>query len=315
MSQLKKYFDKAGGTGLIKNYFKNGVLGTALCQFLITGKSKTALEILRLSVALKKQQKLYRKYRKAWDAFDKNYVEKEHKESNKLWIFWWQKMDNAPYIVQKCYQSVRQYFDDKDIILITQDNYKQFTEFPQYIIDKLLDGKITLTHFSDLLRLELLTKHGGLWLDATILCTSNDIPQSILNSELFVFRPQKPGSNGKATTLSSWLMYAKTNNRILTATRDMLYLFWEKNNSLTDYYLIHEFFSIACLRYHEEAEKIYPYDNSIPHLLQLHFFQPFNKQWWEDWKKLTPFHKLSYKFSKEDFDKKGTFYDIIFNNQ
>ena len=32
-------------------------------------------------------------------------------------------------------------------------------------------GQITKTHLSDLLRLELLIRYGGTWIDATVFCT------------------------------------------------------------------------------------------------------------------------------------------------
>lgn len=55
---LLELFRKQGGFSLIKQFFHGGVLGTAMYEFLLLGKSRTALEILRLSVTLKIKQKL-----------------------------------------------------------------------------------------------------------------------------------------------------------------------------------------------------------------------------------------------------------------
>ena len=311
MSKIKYYFEKAGGTKLLKQYWRAGVLHTAIIQFLLLGRSETALRLLRLIVAMKTQEKLKKKYKKVLEKFDEEYEEKDHVASQKIWIFWWQGMDNAPALVQRCYNSVKEHLSGWEIILITEQNYKEYVSFPEHIIEKLEYGQITLTHFSDMLRLELLINHGGLWLDATVLCTSGDIPQSILKSDLFVYQTQKPGADGKATTMSSWMMWAKTNNHILKATQSMLYEYWRKNSKMDDYFLLHQFFSIACKKYSKEASDIFPYDNSIPHLLLLHLFDNFDKDWWEDWKRLTCFHKLSYKLNKENMEKRGTNYDVI----
>ena len=50
---LKETFQKQGGMKLIKQYAKSGALGTAVGEFALLGKSRTALEILRLSTQLK----------------------------------------------------------------------------------------------------------------------------------------------------------------------------------------------------------------------------------------------------------------------
>ena len=60
---LKKVFEKQGGMKLIKQYWKSGVLLTAINQFLFLGRSRTALEILRLATTLKIKEKMYRKYK------------------------------------------------------------------------------------------------------------------------------------------------------------------------------------------------------------------------------------------------------------
>ena len=124
---------------------------------------------------------------------------------------------------------------------------------------------------------------------------------------------QKPGADGHATIMSSWCMYARTNNKILMATRELLYGYWKKNTKMDDYFLLHQFFTIACEYYSEEAKKIPPFCNSIPHILLLHLFDPYDEQYWNDLKHMTCFHKLSYKLEKEDIKKNGTYYDVLFN--
>jgi hypothetical protein len=230
-----------------------------------------------------------------------------------IWIFWWQGMDNAPLVVQKCYDSVKRNFPDWKITVLTADNYQDYVSFPNYIEEKRNKGIISLTHFSDLMRLELLIKYGGLWLDATVFCTGHNIPRSILKSDIFVFQTQKPGADGHATLMSSWLIYAKANNHLLMSTQLLLYDYWKKSNQLIDYFLFHHFFTIASSRFPLEAAKIPPFCNTVPHILLLHFFDKYDEDLFEDLKNMTCFHKLSYKFTEEDMDKKGTFYDVIIN--
>lgn len=313
MSNAKNYFKKQGGIKLIKRYWRNGVLGTAISQFILLGKSRTALEILRLVTTLKTKQHLAKKYRKVLKDFNEKWQETlPHCKRKTVWLFWWQGEEAMPPLVEKCYESVKQNLKDWEIVLITEKNCNQYAVFPTYILEKLHEG-ISLTHFSDLLRLELLIKHGGLWLDATVLCTSGDIPKSILNSDLFVYRAQKPGADGRATTMSSWMMWAKTNNRILMATQAMLYAYWERNNDLSEYFLLHHFMTIAMEYFSDESQIIPPFCNSTPHILLLHLFESYDEQYWNDLKQMTCFHKLSYKLDEEKCKEKGTYYDVIIN--
>lgn len=310
-----KYFKKAGGSKLLIQYWRNGVLGTALAQFMLLGKSKTALELLRETVTLKTKQKIKRRYWKVLTLFDKQWTDTlPHHERRTVWLFWWQGEDRMPELVKKCYVSVKEHFVDWEIVLLTEHNYRDYADLPNYVKEKLMSGAITLTHFSDLLRLELLIRYGGLWMDATVLCSNGAIPNSILNSNLFLFQSQKPGADGDAIPLSSWLMWAKTNNRILMATQTLLYNYWEEKKRLNDYFLLHHFMSIVMDYYPEESNNIPPFCNSIPHILQLHLFDKYDEVYWNDLKQMTCFHKLTYKLDKESCLKKGTFYDYIMSN-
>lgn len=316
MSNYLKMFKKQGGLKLIKQYIRNHTLFTALNQFIILGKSKTALEILRLSTQLKIKNKLKKKYYKHIAEYEKKYDKNlKHEASNKVWICWFQGMENAPELVQKCYKSVQNNLKDKEIILITEKNMMDYVEFPQFIIDKWKSGIITYTHMTDLLRLELLIKYGGLWLDATVFCSSSDIPEYIENSDLFFYQDLKPGKDGHSLINSSWLISAKTNNKLLMVVRDLCYEYWEKNNYMIDYFLLHFFISIVSEYYPEEWKKIVPVSNSIPHILLLRLFDEYDEKIWNATKSMTAFHKLTYKFDIEKEKLENTYYSKILKSE
>lgn len=80
---------------------------------------------------------------------------------------------------------------------------------------------------------------------------------------------------------------------------------------MMDYFLLHQFMTIVMNVFPEEAHCIPPYTIENPHILLLHFFDKYDEHLWQDWKKQSYFHKLSYKLNKEDMEKKGTFFDSI----
>ena len=312
---LKAIFVKQGGLKLIRQYWKSGSFFTAVSQFVLLGKSRTALEILRLSAQLKTKQKMEKLYKKKLYEFDQKYDNSlAHKKSDIVWVCWFQGLDNAPVLVKKCYKSLQENLPNKKITLITNDNMSQYVQFPDYILEKWKNGQITHTHMTDLLRLELLIKYGGMWVDATVLCTQNEnkIAPYYFDSDLFFYQCLKPGRDGHCSYISSWLISAKSNNKILMATRYLCYEYWKTNKELIDYFLFHDFFSIVLEFYPEEWKKIVPCDNASPHILLLRLFDDFDETIWEYLKNEIPFHKLTYKFGENQSKKMGTYYKMLF---
>ena len=166
---LKEILKKQGGLNLLKQYWQGGAFFTAAAEFILLGKEKKALEILRLSAEYKIKKNLERKYKKEINEFQSAYKDEfRHDLSNKVWVCWFQGMDQAPELVKKCFESLQRNLTDREIILITSDNMCNYVQFPDFILDKWKNGKITHTHMTDLLRLELLIKYGGMWVDSTV---------------------------------------------------------------------------------------------------------------------------------------------------
>lgn len=231
---------------------------------------------------------------------DKPKLEQKKSQKDCVWICWLQGMENAPQVVKECYHSIRYWLPDKEIVVITSDNYNEYVAFPNYIIEKWNKGIISNTHFSDLLRLELLIRYGGLWLDATTMLTG-PLPKYIAENDFFVYR------NGwmdmDMINMASWLIYSRRSNHLLLIeTQKLLYKYWSKYSFIKNYFLLHMFFRMVCDHYPEQWN-IVPYFNQVDnHLLMEELNKPYNPTRIEQIKALTTVHKLTYKFdeSKDD---------------
>lgn len=125
--------------------------------------------------------------------------------NNPIWIFWWQGFDNMPKIVKVCYQSVCKHIPEgHEVILLTKDNYSDYSDLPQFIVNRMEDGFISLAHFSDVLRANLILHHGGIWLDATVY-VSKPIKPSWFDMEFFSLIPYFRGEKYKGY---SWSCFA-----------------------------------------------------------------------------------------------------------
>ena len=317
MADIKKIFEKQGGKELIKRWWKAGVLPFAVMQTLSLGFSRKSLEILRLSV----DNRIYAKLKKKNKSFIAQYVQEhpadasEKKRNPIIWTIWLQGMDQAPEVVQKCYASMQKHITDREIVVITEDNYSDYVTFPEHIMEKYQKGIISKVHFSDLLRIELLYQHGGTWLDGTVFCSDAPFQPYILDSELFLFQTLKPGLDGHCRALSSWLMTAYSHNPVIALTRALLHNYWKKYNYPIDYFILHDFMQMAIEAYPEVWRKVVPFSNSVPHILLLRLFEEFDPDTWQGIKNQTSFHKLTHKFAPEDAKRSGTYYDCILNNQ
>ena len=85
----------------------------------------------------------------------------QHSFKNPIWVFWLQDERNAPKIVQLCISSIRKYAGDHPVILLNRATLGNYLDIPNHIVEKMEDGIISPTHYSDVIRYMLLYKYKG----------------------------------------------------------------------------------------------------------------------------------------------------------
>ena len=256
-------------------------------------------------------KKLKKKYLKAATA-DVSW-EKLPKKANAdtIWFCWLQGIDNAPELVKVCYEALQKNVPDKEIILIDWNNYNDYIELPDFIIEKVNAGIISKAHLSDLIRLELLIKYGGYWIDSTVLCTDGSILKKIDDTKLFMYSFYYFGFNPEIMELNNWFIYSTTNNNILCLVRKMLYMYWKDYNRTIDYFVFHLIMTIATEWYWDEYRKMPIISQADAHILATYIYDDFDKEKYEILKMCTGIHKLSTRFNMDRCQKDGTFYKEI----
>ena len=234
-----------------------------------------------------------------------------NEKNNIIWFCWLQGIKNMPPIVSKCFENLKKLMYDIEIILVTEDNYSLYIDFPEIIIQKYKRKYITKTHFSDLLRIELLIKYGGIWIDATVFLTKR-IPRFVLDASLFVFKIQhNPAAEPRVA--SNWFIKAKPQNRILLLTRELLYKYHSENVYVENYFLFHYFFRISTDIYSYEWKELCNIKINSSILYDI-LFNEFDIYKWNFIKQISFCQKLSYKFSVPD-NIKNTFYEKLINGE
>jgi hypothetical protein len=114
-----------------------------------------------------------------------------------IWTYW--DDPKIPPLVQKCQENWKRYAPEYQIHLLNKDTLKNWSNPPEHFY------KLDKHRQSDWLRLDLLNRHGGIWMDASIILTepiSNWVP----TSGAFMFHQDGMTSNKKSPVFESWFM-------------------------------------------------------------------------------------------------------------
>ncbi len=276
----------------------------------------------KILIKLTKKQKFREKFFKLILSFlDKNYssvmVNDDKKlatigDNYKVWVFWWQGYnDLMPELVKKCINSIKKNFKKHEVIVIDKENYTNYVVIPDYIIDKLSKGIITITHFSDIMRATLLSKYGGVWLDATCYLTSS-IEDDIKE---FVFYSNKLPKDNKfidhvdKAKWSAFFLASSPNNPIIVNLKNILYEYWKSKDCLLNYFLVDYCIALSYTKFDnlKKVIDIIPENNVNIHNLQPMLLKEFDENEFLSLTTRTKLFKLSYKIDLSARDKNSYF--------
>ncbi len=272
-------------------------------------------EIARTNCDLLGSYRYLEKYKYVLDEFEKRQFSEQLSSScgnKKVWVCWLQGIENAPYIVQKCVESIKKFSSDYEVVLLDNNNIKNYISLPLYIEEKYSKGIIPNAHYTDYIRVLLLAKYGGIWIDSTFFLTDK-LPDYIAESDLFLFNKEYMTKVSAANSLVA----ANAHNPIILQLCDLLSEYWKKENKLISYSIFHLFLTMIIS--HNEFnrncwKKVPRFPSENIDVLQKELFEDFSEKRFEQIKQISTIHKLSYKFSEEFFNKENTFYKKLFFN-
>jgi hypothetical protein len=221
----------------------------------------------------------------------------------KLFQYWHQGINEIPGIVRNCYSSVDYFLSDHfEIIRIEQSTLSDYIELPTHILNAREEERMTIAHFSDIIRNKLLLEYGGLWLDSTVLITGKeDVLEFIsLNNRLMFSRFVFSNPKEHAVQFESWIIYSKkTHNRLWYLADKVLTRYWNEHDMVNNYFLYHIVLTIIFMKLPElktdfHWENRYYLGNSLD-LGRYLIAKDFNEIDWDNMLKKTNIHKLDFK--------------------
>ena len=181
-------------------------------------------------------------------------------EDSPIWMMWYQGIENAPSIVLSCIQSVINNRAKHPVILISKYNLEKYIKLPEYIIEKFNNNTFSITHLSDIVRFALLEKYGGYWIDATYLVTT---PLENFNASFYTLKLKDCFTNDHPFIICKWcgnFLATSKNSFFATYGYQAFLNYWNKYNSLIDYFLIDYIIYILYKKEKKFKEKI----NELP---------------------------------------------------
>lgn len=162
-----------------------------------------------------------------------------------IWIAWLDGVGQAPPLVKTCIASITKHAGTHPVHIITWENMNEFVNIPTHIIQRAQKGEIGLANFSDVLRVSLIARHGGMWLDSTIYC-SKKIPDMYFELPLYTCKCTKIDDRWiSKNQWTSFVLAGHVNSVFYVALRDFFEHYWGRESCSIDYLLIDAAIEVA----------------------------------------------------------------------
>lgn len=191
-----------------------------------------------------------------------------------IWFLWLQGLARAPYVVRKCHDSWVARNPTWRVVSLDEESLPAVTSI-DYSAGNIV--RLSRQQKSDLLRLDLLAHHGGVWADATCFCVQPLDDWLIPNtaSGFFAFHQPRPDR-----IISSWFLAAEPGNVLVSRLLDRLMTHWGDHS------------------YRAADRQILV--RALTRALRV---SPRTRAWWfsppiRDWLALNPYYAIMYAFEK-----------------
>lgn len=293
----------------LKKVKKDGNLTSFLCSKLKKEKYKLKVNLMAKGITPYVRETIEaesgRRYLEKEYAWYLESSKKTYETSAKLpkvvWWCWLQGLSDAPIMVKMCLDSIKRNFKGYKINIVTWDNLNNYIDIPDYIMYKFKLGIIPYAQFSDIIRILLLAKYGGVWIDSTVYCSNSRIVSVIENQDFFVYQNGLLGNN-QDIKISNWFISSKSNELFTQEMKKLLLDYWKKHDYLENYFIFHLFFTLITEKYPEEWKKVPAFNNVSPHMMVRELNYPFSYERYAQLDSFSSLHKLNHHI---EFDKKN----------
>lgn len=321
MNKLRKALNYYQDISKKRAYFPNNVLNWQLLgKFL--GQIPYVIGENNARKICEKRHNLTREFlEKEFYEFIINYEFNTCNQENSkiIWTLWMQGYENAPELVKSTIDSIRKFaeLNNFQFILLEENTIEKYVVFPKLIKEKMDLGVIDYTKISDILRVSLLAKYGGTWVDATIYM-KEEFDSSLLLQNYYTIKTGGIEDYSPNISNNRWKgFFLSGNSSLFSFTRDFFFEYYSRYDIAVDYLLIDYIFDIA-YKYDEKIKnQMLELEKSNPNLfwLESHLGDEFDQKVWDNITETTKAFKTTYKLSGKIKSNKNNFYSKLIDGK
>ena len=198
----------------------------------------------------------------------------------RVFSLWLQGEEQAPPLVKACLASIRRNAG-AEVVVLDERTLADWIDLPEVILRKWKEGKMKPAHLADICRLELLYRHGGVWMDGTDYLDA-PLPEWLWEADFFVYLGGDR-LRGAYCGIQNCFIRAAKGSYLLKVWREAVLAYWEKEDSAVDYF-VHQMLFGAAVAANPRAAALYA---QMPALIQ------------------DPTHVLWYEWADRPYDEEG----------
>lgn len=170
-------------------------------------------------------------------------------KNGNIFILWYQGRKQMPELVRMCFNSVLKNANGHRVVLLDNTNLFDWIEpFPEVVQQKFNNEIFSKQIESDLIRLSLLKKYGGLWLDATVF-VSDIILDKLFEAPFFTVVRKEARKSDISGEISPFVLGRKkddkSSQRLFDFSQELLIDYIKSEDDLMDYLLIENILKIG----------------------------------------------------------------------
>lgn len=211
-----------------------------------------------------------------------------------VFCYWGTGIDGAPEIVRACVDRLLSLHPDARIL--DASSVRELIGIPTRVAEVLEEDHPA--HFSDFVRVSLLERYGGIWVDATCWVPDRLSPAVAPLLTAGVVYPR--WTTGQ---IGNWFIAAVPDALVIRLQRIALEMWWTSRSDLPDYFLYHRVFeALRSLipEFRGQWAQVPFLSSAASHLLQLSMMQRWSPGVADAVRGLSVVQKLSHKFDPAD---------------
>lgn len=216
----------------------------------------------------------------------------------KIWVLWYQTNSEIPLVPRKCMERLRK-LKGFEVIFLDENNISDYVDISD-IKGYLDSGELFIQGFADIVRMRLLRRYGGIWLDSTMAVLSEDKFYQLMDTLSFFTIKSKVEPMWRFVAYGKWSTFCwagTCDNPFFACIDDCMTYFLKKNGGFFEY--LHMDYTInAC---YKNVPFIKNMIDTLPSwcentsLIARKINEPYEESFYCDYIEHNPLCKLTYK--------------------